>query len=154
MTERLQVSLNSPQCGWMSVGFTYHGQEFHTTTAHAPYEGALTEMLEVLSDIIGGGEDVSRRLRWNREPEAFDFVFQKQGGRAALDIVQYPDEERRGEEGEIVFSWHGEVPELAAAFHETFEQLYKDRETDEFAFNWRQPFPLEAYGRFEQAMRG
>ena len=41
---------------------------------------------------------------------------------------------------------------MVRAFAETFEQLYADRDTDEFEFNWRQPFPIEAYRAFEAAV--
>ena len=39
---------------------------------------------------------------------------------------------------------------MCRAFAATFDQLYADRETDEFEFNWRQPFPFQAYEEFKQ----
>ncbi len=34
-----------------------------------------------------------------------------------------------------------------------FIQLYEDRETDEFEFNWRQPFPHEEFEKFRHKWR-
>jgi hypothetical protein len=41
------------------------------------------------------------------------------------------------------------VSEICDAFAATFEQLSADRETDEFEFNWRQPFPDREYQQFK-----
>ncbi len=51
MTRMLEVSFNSPQCGWMSVGFRDDVNEFHTTTAHAPHADALPELMRILIDL-------------------------------------------------------------------------------------------------------
>ena len=150
--EKLQISFNSPQCGWMSIGFIDGAQEFHTTTAHAPHEKALAELLNTLSEILGS-ENYSHVLKWNRLPEEFDFVFEKTGDAASLEIIQYPTEKRDAGDRETVFKYHGSARELAAALHETFVQLYADRNTDEFEFNWRQPFPHAEYENFENALR-
>ena len=36
------------------------------------------------------------------------------------------------------------------AFAVTFDQLYDDRDTDEFEFNWRQPFPFKEFEEFKK----
>jgi PAS domain-containing protein len=45
------------------------------------------------------------------------------------------------------------VRTASRAFYETFAQLYADKDTDEFEFNWRQSFPLAEYERFESALK-
>lgn len=138
----------------MSIGFTAGGCEFHTTTAHAPHEKALAELLDVLTGLLDAGKPAfTHILKWNRDPEEFDFVFHKTGGRVRIEIVQYPTEERDAAEGETVFSCEGEVNEIAQAFHETFTQLHQDRETDEFESNWRQPFPAVEFENFESKLK-
>ena len=52
MSGKFEVSFNSPQCGWMSIGFDDGTVEFHTTTAHAPHEGALPELLKILTALL------------------------------------------------------------------------------------------------------
>jgi len=84
--------------------------------------------------------------------EEFDFHFLRNGEKLTLEIYQYPGEDRETSERELVFEHVGTVGVVIAAFAETFEQLYKDRETDEFEFNWRQPFPLEEYEQFRTAV--
>lgn len=151
MSNKLEVSFNSPQCGFMSIGFDDGANEFHTTTAHAPHEKALSELLKILTDLLdensGQNEFV---LYWNREPEEFDFRFVKNGGNVLLEIYQYPTDKRETTNRERVFAHDGNVKDVCQTFAETFNQLYADRETDEFEFNWRQPFPYQEFEEFKR----
>jgi hypothetical protein len=149
MKSKLEVSFNSPQCGWMSIGFKDSGGEFHTTTAHAPHATALPELMQILTKLADANStDKEYLLKWNRDPEEFDFRFVRDGDDATLEICQYPTDERDSTERELVFTHRGRVRDVCAAFAETFEQLYEDRDTDEFEFNWRQAFPYKEYEEF------
>ena len=154
MANKLEVSFNSPQCGWMSIGFDDGKSEFHTTTAHAPHCEALPELLQILSNLLDkDSANDEYVLHWNRNPEEFDFRFVKTGGDILLEIYQYPSEARLHAEGELVYSHRGNVTDVCASFYETFAQLYEDRNTDEFEFNWRQPFPFEDFTNFESRLK-
>lgn len=154
MSEKLEVSFNSPQCGWMSIGFSGSGGEFHTTTAHAPHERALPELLQILTRLLDenstGNEFV---LHWNRNPEEFDFRFVRNNEKVLVEIYQYPTEERFAENREKVFAYEGKIAEICQSFYDTFAQLEADKNTDEFEQNWRQPFPLNDFEKFENKLR-
>lgn len=153
MSEKFEVSFNSPQCGWMSIGFDDGANEFHTTTSHAPHEKALAALLQILSDLLEESPAQNEYvLQWNRNPEEFDFRFVRTGENLLLEIYQYPTETRERARREKVFAHTGRVREVCEAFAETFNQLYLDRETDEFEFNWRQPFPLEEFAEFKSKL--
>ncbi|MEQ1763083.1 MAG: hypothetical protein ABL984_08060 [Pyrinomonadaceae bacterium] len=146
-----EVSFNSPQCGWMSIGFEDGVNEFHTTTAHAPHATALPDLMRILTELA----DPSTRwdeytLMWNRDPEEFDFRFVRSGDDLTIEIYQYPTEDRDTAERELVYSHTGTIAETLAAFGVTFDQLYEDRDTDEFEFNWRQPFPYKEFEEFKK----
>ena len=150
MGRKFEVSFNSPQCGWMSIGFDDGVSEFHTTTAHAPHEFALPELMKILTSLADGNSPQNEYvLKWNRDPEEFDFRFVRSRENLLLEIYQYPTDERHTAERELVFSHKGTVAEAITSFGETFEQLYQDRETDEFEFNWRQPFPYKEFEEFK-----
>ena len=150
----LEVSFNSPQCGWMSIGFKDGESEFHTTTAHAPHAAALPELMQILTKLADANSAENEfLLKWNRDPEEFDFRFVRDGDLLTLEIYQYPTDEREANEKELVFSHTGKIHDLVVAFAETFEQLYTDRDTDEFEFNWRQPFPYSEYEEFRKISR-
>ncbi len=154
MTNKLEVSFNSPQCGWMSIGFDDGMREFHTTTAHAPHERALPELMEILSALLDENSAENEYvLHWNRNPEEFDFRFVREDENLLLEIYQYPTDERESAERELCFSHQGNVRDVCSSFYETFAQLYADRETDEFEFNWRQPFPFEDYAKFQEKVK-
>jgi hypothetical protein len=148
-----EVSFNSPQCGWMSIGFTDGVNEFHTTTAHAPHATALPELMRILTELT---DPESPRdefiLKWNRDPEEYDFRFIRNGENVTIEIYQYPTDERDAKERELVYSHTGPLKETIDAFAVTFEQLYQDRNTDEFEFNWRQPFPVKEFERFKNLL--
>ncbi len=151
MSEKLEVSFNSPQCGFMSIGFDDGKHEFHTTTAHAPHERALPELLQILTALLDENSEQNEYfLHWNREPEEFDFRFVKNGEEVRLEIYQYPTETRETANRELLFAHDGNVREVCRTFAETFNQLYADRETDEFEFNWRQPFPHREFEEFKE----
>jgi hypothetical protein len=158
-----EVSFNSPQCGWMSIGFTDGVNEFHTTTAHAPHAEALPELMKILTKLTSkSGNPTDREgvasdkyvLQWNRDPEEYDFHFVRDGDSVSIEIYQFPTEDRDAKERELVYSHTGPLKETIDAFAVTFEQLYQDRDTDEFEFNWRQPFPYREYEEFKRATRG
>jgi hypothetical protein len=154
MSGKLEVSFNSPQCGWMSIGFKDAHGEFNTTTAHAPHGRVLPRLLEILTSLLDPvAVENEYILEWNRDPEEFDFRFlQSDGGSVLFEVYQYPTEERELAERELVFGHLGDVGEVCEAFADTFKQLYEDRETDEFEFNWRQPFPYREYESFKQRL--
>lgn len=153
MGPKLEISFNSPQCGWMSVGFTAGTNEFHTTTANTPHKSALPDLMRILTEI--SNPESSRDeyvLQWNRDPEEFDFQFVRDGENLLLEIYQYPTDEREAAKRRLVFSHRGTIREVVNAFAETFEHLYEDRETDEFDFNWRQPFPNKEFEEFKKTI--
>ena len=150
MSEKFEVSFNSPQCGWMSIGFKNDENEFHSTTAHTPYKGVLSEILQTLTALMTENT-VTKLIKWNRLPEEFDFIFKRHDNLATIEIYQYPTDERL--EKELVFTHRGAPVEIAESFHETFAQLYEARETDEFEANWRQPFPFTDFENFESKLK-
>jgi hypothetical protein len=146
-----EVSFNSPQCGWMSIGFTDGVNEFHTTTAHAPHATALPQLMRILTDLADPSTtDAECLLKWNRDPEEYDFRFVRKGDNISIEIYQFPTDEREAAERDLVYSHTGPIKETIDAFAVTFEQLYEDRDTDEFEFNWRQPFPFREYEEFRK----
>jgi hypothetical protein len=146
----LEVSFNSPQCGWMSIGFADAASEFHTTTAHAPHEGALAELMRILTDLNAASAGPKERLlKWNRDPEEFDFRFVREGDKMLFQIYQYPTDDRSFAERELVFSHVDTFENIRSGFAATFQQLYLDRDTDDFEMNWRRPFPYREYKEFK-----
>jgi hypothetical protein len=146
-----EVSFNSPQCGWMSIGFTDGVNEFHTTTAHAPHATALPELMRILTSLSDpASPEEEFVLKWNRDPEEYDFRFVRNGENVEIEIYQYPTDERDATDRELVYSHTGPLKETIDAFAVTLEQLYQDRDTDEFEFNWRQPFPFREYEEFRK----
>ena len=150
--KKLDVSFNSPQCGWMSIGFDDGENEFHTTTAHTPHEKALSEILNSLSSLLDT-KNTFMMVPWSRNPEEYKLFFSKHETGVFFQVVEQPPSDDPQNEGEIVFPYHGNAKNFCESFYETFAQLYEDRETDEFEFNWRQPFPFEEFEKFKSKLK-
>lgn len=152
--KNLEVSFNSPQCGWMSIGFDDGANEFHTTTAHTPHSQALSEILKGLISLLDGETAKEEfTIEWSRNPEAYDLRFAREGENVHFEVVEFPTFNRLKSESETVFAYEGNTKDFCKAFAETFDQLYEDRDTDEFEFNWRQPFPFEEYKSFSEKIK-
>ena len=149
MLEKFEISFNSPQCGWMSIGFKNAENEFNSTTAYTPYNQVLPEILQILTRLLKF-EEFEQVVKWNRNPEEFDFYFAKIGDEVRFELYQYPTNERL--EKELCFAHIGDIQEFCESFYDTFSQLYEARETDEFEANWHQPFPFEDFKNFEIAL--
>ena len=132
------------------IGFKNEENEFHSTTASAPHKGALPELLQTLTKLLGD-DNFEKTLHWNRDPEEFDFYFAKLDDEVRFEIYEYPTAERS--EKELCFAHLGFIQEFCEAFFLTFTQLYEDRETDEFEANWKQPFPFEDFTEFGKALK-
>ena len=152
MSGKLEVSFNSPQCGWMSIGFEDETAEFHTTTAHAPHSTALSELLKTLVHLVTK-DSYENVLKWNRNPEEFDFVFRRNGENASIEIIEYPTEQREAGMRETVYFYEGDAKQIAEAFCETFEQLYQERNIDEFEDNWHQQFPIGEFLHLKETLK-
>lgn len=153
MHGKLKVSFNSPQCGWMSIGFADGTNEFHTTTAYTPHANALPELMDGLRSLLENQTKTDEFIiLWSRNPEAFDFHFRRTGETVKLEIFQFPSFARPEPERALVFAHESEIVAVCESFGETFKQIYADRLTDEFEQNWRSPFPHEAYERFAAAL--
>lgn len=138
----------------MSIGFESGEHEFHTTTAHAPHENALPDLLDTLADLLDENSDgLEFLVRWNRDPEEFDFWIKRIGDDARLEIWQYPSDKRAVGERQKVFVYTGDALQFCLEFYKTFLQMHQDAETDAFEQNWRQPFPEEAFKKFEAAFK-
>jgi hypothetical protein len=154
MAKKFEVSFNSPQCGWMSIGFKNNENEFSSTTAHAPHKGALSEILNSLSSMLeASGENAEFKINWSRNPEVYNLFISYYEQTVFFQVVEYPTFDHLITEGEIVFSHNGNVKDFCQAFYETFAQLYEARETDEFEANWHQPFPFDEFENFESVLQ-
>lgn len=148
MSQKLRVSFESPQSGWMSLSLEAGGRKFVAAVAHAPYD-SLRELIEGLTALLEGR--ASAAVRWNREPEEFDLVLVDEGAEVALEVVRYPDHRRLSRE--TVFSARQRKPDLCRAFWRELRQLRMRKETDVFEQNWRRAFPEEELRRLTQALR-
>lgn len=152
MSENFKVSIESPQSGFMSVSLAGDGRRFVTAFAHAPYD-SLRDLLGGLTALLSGGGE-KFLVRWNCEPEEYDFEFAaRRGDDAPVDfrVVRYPDHRRRA--GEAVFKLSCPRLDFCHEFWRELRELRRRSETDVFEQNWRREFPHEELRRFTTVLR-
>lgn len=150
MKEKLFVSFNSPQCGYMSIELRDGDREFVTAMRHKPYD-SLTDWMKTLSALVE--QEGAFTVKWNAEPEEFDFSVRREGDKVWLKVVRYQDHRRLDEGKEIVFEFQGSVKEFCLPFWETLQHMRSDIETDEFDKNWRREFPQKEFDELKDVIQ-
>jgi hypothetical protein len=150
MKPGLKVSFNSPQSGYMSIGLKAGKANFVTAVAHEPYN-SLRDLILAISSFLGGEDNVT--VKWNREPEEYDFELRRNGNDAEFNIIRYPNHRRQMKKRELVFSHKGTVVNICGSFWTALGELYKDKEVDEFDKNWRREFPEEEMGELTKQLK-
>ena len=138
MKQTLSVSLESPQHGFMSLRLKTAGQSFVTVVSHAPYD-SLRDLIAALSAVLDG--DCERTVRWNSEPDEYDFRFEASASRVLLEVIHYPDHRKLGETATTVFSFQGPKADACRQFWKELRDLESRAGRDEFDRQWRRPFP-------------
>ena len=150
MSKKFSVSLESPQSGWMSLRLKAGGESFVAVMSHAPYD-SLGDLLAGLSALLTGGAGFS--VKWNAEPEQYDFEFEPAGAEVELRVVRYARRRSARDSRATVFTCRGSRAELCQPFWREFKRLRDRRETDVFEQNWRRAFPEQELQAFTQALK-
>lgn len=150
MDEKLRVSFNSPQCGWMSFELKAGEQTLADTLSYTPYD-SLFDLINALRAILA--EDTTLRVKWALEPDELDLTFSARGDEAALEVDWYQNQQRAVGTGERVFSFRGSRLDLCHPFWKALRDLQGDIEVDEFARNWRREFPERELLRLTEEIR-
>jgi hypothetical protein len=138
MSQKLRVSMESPQSGWMSLSLRAGDEALLMVASHAP-DDSLRDLIVALSALLSGSREMT--VRWNCEPEAFDFRLIVRGSCVELRVVRYPDHHRRQKEGRVVLSLRGSKMEIGVPFWRALRDLGRRVSTDVFESNWRRTFP-------------
>ena len=138
MNQKLKVSLESPQHGFMSLRLSSDEESFVAVVAHEPYD-SLQDLIKALCKVLSG--DCETTVKWNSEPEEFDFRLAAHDEAFQLEIVRYPDHRRLPEASSLVFSFRGSRLETCSSFWKELRDLHRRTARDEFDRQWRREFP-------------
>jgi hypothetical protein len=152
MNEKLSVSMESPQSGWMSLRLRSGGRELVAVVSHAPYD-SLRELIEGLTALLKG-EAVAATVRWNAEPEEYDFELKSEGEDSlSLRVVRHADHRRTAAGTRTALACRGSRVEVCLPFWRELAEMSARSETDVFERNWRRAFPLRELRQLTEALR-
>ncbi len=151
MSEKFNVSMESPQSGWMSLRLRAGaGREFVAVVSHAPYD-SLRELIEALVALLGGAS--AARVRWNAEPDEYDFELKAEGeDKVSLRVVHQQDHRREPSRARNVFACRASRAEMCLPFWRELTEMRARSETDVFEQNWRRKFPVRELRRLTDAL--
>jgi hypothetical protein len=141
MSQPLRVSMESPQSGWMSLSLKAGEASLLMVAAYAPYD-SLRDLIEGLSAMLTGSDSMT--VRWNCEPEEFDFRMTARGGGSAgveFEAIRYADHRRRQKDSRTVFALRGSKMDVCLPFWRALRDLQRRVSTDVFESNWKRAFP-------------
>ncbi len=120
--------------------------------SHAPND-SLVDLIEGLTAMLAGSNSDHITVRWNCEPEEFDFVFVTEDGNVAFAVTRYPDHRRAPDAGREVFAHSDTKLNVCLPFWRELRGLQRRADTDVFAQNWRRPFPQREMQNFTKLIR-
>ncbi|HUQ33612.1 MAG TPA: hypothetical protein VM095_15940 [Pyrinomonadaceae bacterium] len=138
MNQKLLVSLESPQHGFMSLRLKAGEESFVAVVSHTPYD-SLRDLVVALSALLDNDCEVT--VKWNSEPEEYDFQLAARGDVAQLLVIHYPDHRRAAETGNRVFSFEDSKAGVCVPFWTELRGLRARTIQDEFDRQWRREFP-------------
>jgi hypothetical protein len=152
MSEKFSVSMESPQSGWMSMRLRAGtGREFVAVMSHQPYD-SLRELIDALTALLGGARAAS--VRWNAEPEEYDFELKAEGeGDLSLRVVHHRGHRREPSRARAVFACRASRVEMCLPFWRELSEMSARSETDVFEQNWRRKFPRRELRRLTDALK-
>ena len=119
--------------------------------SYQPYD-SLRDLIESLSALLSGSQqDVT--VKWNCEPEEFDFRMKAEDDRVELLVVRYPNHRRSRGSGRVVFSYRGSKWDVCLPFWKELRDLRIRASTDVFESNWRRKFPQHELQQFTTLIR-
>jgi hypothetical protein len=138
MNQKLRISLESPQHGFMSLRLSSGRESFVAVVSHEPYD-SLRDLIEALSHALAG--DMDAVVKWNSEPEEYDFRLTARGDFVQLEITRYPDHRRLKAAASTVFTFRGAKLDACLPFWKELRDLHRRAPRDEFDRQWRREFP-------------
>lgn len=151
MSQPFRVSMESPQSGWMSLSLKAGEESLLMVAAYAPYD-SLRDLIEGLSALLAGSEGAT--VRWNCEPEEFDFRMTARGGDGVeFKAIRYTDHRRRQKDSRTVFALRGSKIEVSLPFWKALRDLQRRVSTDVFASNWKREFPQRELQQLTRLIR-
>ncbi len=120
------------------------------SVSHAP-DDSLLDLMSALSVVLIGGEAAS--VRWNCEPDEYDFKFILRDDKVQLVVSHFPGHERKKIDGQVVFSLQDSALLICLPFWTALRDLRRRVEVNEFARHWRRDFPYEVMQRLTKAVK-
>ena len=150
MKQKLRVSLESPQHGFMSLRLTSGNESFVAVVSHEPYD-SLRDLIAALCDVLAGKTEAI--VKWNSEPEEYDFRLAAKGASVQLDVIRYPDHRRLKAASSTVFKLSASRLDACWPFWKELRDLHRRALQDEFDRQWRREFPEREMQEFTKRIR-
>ena len=144
--------MESPQSGWMSLSLKAGEESLLMAASYGPYD-SLRDLIESLSALLTGSAGLT--VRWNCEPEEFDFKLKARGAADGVEfeVIRYANHRRKQADSRIVFALRGSKLDICAPFWRALRDLQRRVSTDVFESNWKCAFPQRELQQLTRLIR-
>ncbi|MDX2039881.1 MAG: addiction module protein [Acidobacteriota bacterium] len=135
----LKVRFEAVKSGWMTVRLESPEQTLSFSPSYTPYD-SIAELINALYDFLSWSESETKSVvRWNEQPNEYEFVFVNAGEKAGLTISEI-SERVSGRVREAVFSISDSHLQIALPFWRALRDL-QTNPFHNYEAEWRRQFP-------------
>lgn len=135
----LKVRFEEVKSGWMTVRLESPEQTLSFSPSYTPYD-SIAELINALYDFLSWSESETKSVvRWNEQPNEYEFVFVNAGEKAELTISEI-SERVSGRVRESIFSISDSRLQIALPFWRALRDL-ETTPAHNYEAEWRMSFP-------------
>jgi hypothetical protein len=149
-TMSIHVQFEEPEHGWIKLSIGSGESSFEGFMSCVPYPSSW-ETLTALSLMLQGADQAT--ATWFAEPVTYDLRFKREQDRVLLELIEFPDNQKRTSQERKLLSATGSFDEICRPFWKAIRDLQGRFSDEELSRGWQQEFPREAIERLTRLMR-
>jgi hypothetical protein len=150
MKEKLKVSFDNPEHGWVGL-FINYGEEAITIIASYTPSDSFLDLTNALYALLY--YPIEATIVWHEEPAETELRFSVSGGIVRLEVYTFPDYRRIAGSGERDLEISGSYEEICVPFWRALRSLRGRFSAEELDARWHRPFPWKDIDQLTTAIK-
>ena len=138
MSQKLKVSFDDPEHGWVGLSLNY-AQEAITIIASCILSDSFLDLTNVLHSLLFYQGETT--VVWHEEPAETELRFSNLEGLVRLEVYFFPDHRRNDKREEKGLAISGSYEEICIPFWRALRSLQGRFSAEELDARWQRPFP-------------
>ena len=151
MKEKLKVSFDNPEHGWVGL-FINYGEEAITIIASYTPSDSFLDLTNALYTLLY--YPIEATIVLNEEPAETELRFSASSGIVRLEVYTFPDTQRIACSGKRILEISGSYEEICVPFWRALRGLQGRFSAKELGARWHRPFPWKDIEQLTEAING